>query len=88
MKSSKLFRPDQYSYLLYPYKELKGFIERNTISAVAISTSKLLQQLVADETVQILEKDVNGAYHFNGNFKNANDLKAAWKNFPNRLTQN
>ena len=77
MKSSKLFRPDQYSYLLYPYKELKGFIERNTISAVAISTSKLLQQLVADENVQILEKDVNGVYHFNGNFKNANDLKAA-----------
>ena len=23
MKSSKLFRPDQYSYLLYPYKESK-----------------------------------------------------------------
>ena len=79
MKSSKLFRPDQYSYLLYPYKELKGFIERNTISAAAISTSKLLQQLVADENVQILEKDVNGAYHFNGNFKNANDLKAVLK---------
>ena len=77
MKSSKLFRPDQYSYLLYPYKELKGFIERNTISASSISTSKLLQQLVADENVQILEKDVNGVYHFNGNFKNANDLKAA-----------
>ena len=77
MKSSKLFRPDQYSYLLYPYKELKGFMERNTISAVAISTSKLLQQLVADENVQIIEKDVNGVYHFNGSFKNANDLKAS-----------
>ena len=77
MKSSKLFRPDQYSYLLYPYKDLKGFIERNTIPEAAISTSKLLQQLVADKNVQIIEKDVNGVYHFNGNFKNANDLKAA-----------
>ena len=77
MKKSKLFRPDQYSYLLYPYKELKGFIERNTISAAAISTSKLLQHLVAEENVQILEKDVNGVFHFNGNFKNANDLRAA-----------
>ena len=75
MKSSKLFRPDQYSYLLYPYKDLKGFIERNTIPEAAISTSKLLQQLVADKNVQIIEKDVNGVYHFNGNFKNANDLK-------------
>ena len=77
MKNSKLFRPDQYSYLLYPYKELKGFIERNTISEAAISTSKLLHQLVADKNVQIIEKDVNGVYHFNGNFKNANDLRAA-----------
>ena len=77
MKNSKLFRPDQYSYLLYPYKELKGFIERNTISAAAVSSSKLLGQLVSDKNVQIIEKDVNGDYHFNGNFKNANDLKAA-----------
>ena len=77
MKNSKLFRPDQYSYLLYPYKELKGFIERNTISAAAVSSSKLLGQLVSDKNVQIIEKDVNGDYHFNGNFKNVNDLKAA-----------
>jgi hypothetical protein len=77
MKASKLFRPDQYSYLLYPNKELKGFIERNTISESAVASSKLLSQLVSDGNVQILEKDVNGAYHFNGNFKNANDLKAA-----------
>ena len=77
MKSSKLFRPDQYSYLLYPNKALKGFLERNTISDIAVSSSKLLKQLVSDGNVQILEKDVNGAYHFNGNFKNAIDLKVA-----------
>ena len=77
MKASKLFRPDQYSYLLYPNKELKGFLERNTISDSVVASSKLLGQLVSDGNVQILEKDVNGDYHFNGNFKNANDLKAA-----------
>ena len=77
MKSSKLFRPDQYSYLLYPYKDLKGFIERNTISKAAVASSKLLGQLVSDGNVQILEKDVNGDHHFSGNFKNANDLKVA-----------
>ena len=81
MKASKLFRQDQYSYLLYPNKELKGFIERNTISESAVASSKLFSQLVSDENVQILEKDVNGAYHFNGNFKNANDLKAALLEF-------
>ena len=77
LKQSKLFRPDQYSYLLYPNKELKGFLDRNTISEEAVNSSKLLQKLVQDGNVKIIEKDVNGEYHFNGNFKNASDLSAA-----------
>jgi len=36
LKQSKLFRKDQYSYLLYPFKELKGFLDRNTISEDAV----------------------------------------------------
>jgi len=77
LKQSKLFRKDQYSYLLYPNKELKGFLDRNTISEDAVFSSELLQELVSDENVQIIEKDVNGEYHFNGDFKNASDVSAA-----------
>lgn len=76
LKNSKLFRADQYSYILYPYKNLKGFMERNTIPAEAVTKSNLLNDLVKDGNTQIIEKDINGEYHFNGNFKNANDLKA------------
>ncbi len=77
LKHSKLFRPDQYSYLLYPNKELKGFLERNIIPEQAILSSKLLQELVSDGNVQIIERDINGEYHFNGNFKNASDVSVA-----------
>lgn len=77
LKQSALFREDQYSYLLYPNKELKGFLDRNTISEDAILSSKLLQELLKDGDVQIIEKDVNGEYHFNGNFKNASDVSEA-----------
>ena len=77
MKKSKLFRHDQYSYLLYPNKELKGFMQRNTIAEEAVTSSRLLQQLVKDGNTRIIEKDINGEYHFNGNFKNANDVKEA-----------
>ncbi|MDT0558454.1 hypothetical protein RM697_07340 [Ichthyenterobacterium sp. W332] len=77
MKQSALFREDQYSYLLYPNKELPNFINRNTISQEQVSKSDLLQQLVTDKNTQIIEKDIKGHYHFNGNFKNANDLKDA-----------
>ena len=82
MKESALFRPDQYSYLLYPFKNLKGFIERNTIPASAVENSELLQKLLADNNVQIIEKDIKGTYHFNGNFRNANAVKEGLKNLP------
>ena len=77
LKASKLFRPDQYSYILYPYKELKGFLQRNTIPTEAVSNSSLLQTLVKAGDTTIIKKAVNGIFHFNGNFKNANDLEAA-----------
>ncbi len=77
MKQSALFREDQYSYLLYPNKELPNFIDRNTVPNELVLKSVLLQELVADNNVKIIEQDVNGTYHFNGNFKNANDLKEA-----------
>ena len=33
--------------------------------------------LVRDGNVQIIAKDIHGKYHFNGDFKNANDLRTA-----------
>ncbi|WP_428067500.1 hypothetical protein [Chryseobacterium gambrini] len=77
LKNSALFRPDQYSYLLYPNKQLKGFLERNSIPENLVQQSALLQQLVSEKNTQIIEKDVLGNYHFNGNFKNAGDLESA-----------
>ncbi|WP_336716980.1 hypothetical protein [Chryseobacterium mucoviscidosis] len=75
LKNSALFREDQYSYLLYPNKQLKGFLERNSIPENLVQQSALLQQLVSEKNTQIIEKDVLGNYHFNGNFKNAGDLE-------------
>lgn len=77
LKKSKLFRPDQYSYVLYPNKDLPGFLEKNNLPREAVEQSSLLTRLVADGEVGIIEKDVRGVYHFNSNFKNANDLNAA-----------
>ncbi|TCK67508.1 hypothetical protein DFQ05_1284 [Winogradskyella wandonensis] len=83
MKSSRLFRPDQYSYLLYPNKDLKGFMERNNVPQTRVKASDLLSKLVADGDTRIIEKDINGNYHFNGNFKNADDLEVALNKLEN-----
>ncbi len=77
LRSSKLFREDQYSYLLYPNKDLPRFNEKNNIPKEAVNESALLRELIRKGNVQIIEKDVYDRYHFNGNFKNANDLKNA-----------
>ncbi len=77
LKQSKLFRPDQYSYLLYPNKNLPGFLNKNNLPKEAVEQSTLLTRLVSDRNMDIIEKDVNGVCHFNSNFKNANDLNAA-----------
>ena len=77
LKWSALFRRDQYSYLLYPNKELPGFEERNNIPAEKVEKSALLKQLLKEGNTSIIEKDILGNYHFNGNFNNANSLKNA-----------
>ncbi|WP_350292459.1 hypothetical protein [uncultured Croceitalea sp.] len=80
LKSSALFRDDQYSYLLYPNKELSRFVDKNTIPAKKIEQSALVQQLLKEDNIDIITKDINGAYHFNGSFNNADSLKRALSN--------
>jgi len=83
MKNSALFRADQYSYILYPNKKLPGFLEKNIIPVKDAESSLLIQKMVLDNNTSIVEKDVRGQYHFNGNFKNAVDLKNALEQFEN-----
>jgi hypothetical protein len=77
LRNSALYRPDQNSYILYPNKELPKFLEKNNIPKTSIEKSALLAKLIANANNSIVDKDVKGGYHFNGNFHNANDLKAA-----------
>jgi hypothetical protein len=77
LKASSLFRADQYSYILYPNKDLPGFLKKNNIPKAAITKSALLTGLLKTDNNPIIEQDANGGYHFNANFRNASDLKKA-----------
>jgi hypothetical protein len=74
LKRSELFRPDQYSYLLYPNRRLPRFIEKNNIPGKEIARSRLLKKLLADGNRLLVEQDVNGRYHFNAAITSARDL--------------
>lgn len=77
LRKSALYRKDQNSYILYPNKELPKFLEKNTIPREKVEKSLLLKQLLDNNNFQLINKDIKGNYHFNGNFHNANDLKNA-----------
>ncbi len=77
LKNSKLFRNDQYSYILYPDRELPRFDKKNNIPVDKVEQSSLLKQLIANNNCQVIEKDVLGNYHFSGSFNNANSLQEA-----------
>ena len=82
LKSSALFREDQYSYILYPNKDLPRFDVKNNIDKNSVKESALLTKLLADNNKQVVEKDAQGLYHFNGTFNNAESLKKALSELP------
>ncbi|MGB5435245.1 MAG: hypothetical protein WBM98_05070 [Maribacter sp.] len=82
LKASALFRPDQYSYILYPNKELPRFDVKNNIPTKNVEASALLKQLLKDGNKQIVLQDVKGNYHFNGTFNNAKSVKEALSKLP------
>lgn len=77
LRNSALYRSDQNSYILYPNKQLPGFLQKNSIPSDAAAKSQLIQRMVAEGNPRIVSRDVLGGFHFNGNFKNADDLRAA-----------
>jgi hypothetical protein len=77
LKCSNLFRHDQYSYLLYPDRQLPLFTRKNNIPVSKVQESKLLSKLIANSDSSIITKDDLGNFHFNGAFRNAAVLEKA-----------
>jgi hypothetical protein len=55
-------------------------LEKNSIPEDSVKSSKLLSRLLNDGNTRIIEKDVDGNYHFNGSFNNATFLREGLEN--------
>ncbi|MDW3645431.1 MAG: hypothetical protein R8P61_00035 [Bacteroidia bacterium] len=77
LKKSKLYREDQYSYLLYPDRQLPRFRQKNRIPKAELNKLEILTSWIEKGDTRILEQDEEGISHFSGNFRNAVDLKEA-----------
>ena len=58
------------------------FLEKNNIPQAEFSKSDLLKKLVENNNREVILKNVDGGYHFNGRFRNATFLKEALSNLP------
>ncbi|PXX98059.1 hypothetical protein DF185_17165 [Marinifilum breve] len=74
LKASSLFREDQFSYILYPDRQLARFTEKNNISKEQVAKSALLQKLIEDKNTALVSADQSGSCHFNGNIRNTEVL--------------
>jgi hypothetical protein len=77
LRNSVLYRPDQRSYMLYPNKKLPSLLEKNNLMANEVNASALLKKLLSESNTSIVNIDIEGLYHFNGTFNNAQKLSEA-----------
>ncbi len=74
LKSSAMFRKDQYSYFLYPNREISHFLNKNKIPADFAENSRLFKQLRKEGNRDLVTYDEEGNFYFNGTIHNASDV--------------
>ena len=77
LRESAIYRADQHSYRLYPDRALPGFLDKNTLPADALDRAPLLARLLDDGDTSVVVRDVRGGLHFDGHFRNADDVRKA-----------
>ncbi len=74
MRRSTLYREDQDSFMLYPNRKLKGFLEKNLVRPEELERYPLIRKAGPALLNGILEKDREGNFHFSPDFRNAASL--------------
>jgi hypothetical protein len=69
--ASDLWRKDQQSFMLYPFRKLPDFLEKNIIPREQIEGSVLLKLMIRENYISILKEDADGNIHFNAALKNS-----------------
>jgi hypothetical protein len=82
LRDSRLYRADQNSYMLYPNRELPSFLEKNVIPPELVECCDLIGRELEAGRTDYVERDVDGRVHFNGIFRNADELRAALAKAP------
>ncbi|MEJ2128190.1 MAG: hypothetical protein P8X81_05050 [Woeseiaceae bacterium] len=75
--ASSIYRADQNSFMLYPDRDLPGFLERNQLPEDPVRAIPLLDDMLQRGDERIIVRDVEGCLRFNSDFRNARDVVEA-----------
>lgn len=71
---SDVYRADQDSFMLYPDRDLPGFLEKNIIPASEFAAIPVLLKMMAANDTRLVSRDADGCYRFNADIFNAGEL--------------
>ena len=74
--ASAVYRDDQHSFMLYPDRQLPGFLDRNRVAEDQVRAIPLLHQMLEASDERIVLKDIDGCIRFSAEFTNAGDVQA------------
>jgi hypothetical protein len=80
LRNGPLFRVDQRSYILYPDRVVKSFIERNTLESNQVKEIPLVKELIQMGNDSLFVQDETGKYHFAGAIHNIKDVRSILNN--------
>nr|MDJ0750589.1 hypothetical protein [Woeseiaceae bacterium] len=74
--SSAVYREDQDTFMLYPDRELPGFLARNQVNEQTALSIPLLKTMLDADDDRLVLRDADGRIRFNADFANAADVRA------------
>ena len=74
---SEIYQQEQNSFMLYPIKSLKPFMDKNIIPNHIIDSSVLLKKLISENNTNIIYRDDHNTYRFNSALINSASLESA-----------
>ena len=82
LTKSRMYRPDQNSFTLYPDRQLPLFLAKNIVKARDVAESTVLTSMLASGDARIVKKDAQGVVRFHADFYNADKLAEALTALP------
>ena len=86
MRHSAIFREDLHTYLLYPDRQLPGFLARNVISDTAWDSCALFEEMINRDEHRLVQRDVTGNARFHADLVDGEALERVLTELANDST--